>query len=126
MSPTRLPDPFAPCPNWLLCRREVSSTAKNLYARLLQYQAGDGNAWPSYDTLASEIGISRRQAINVLKELERHGLVKVTRRRNRSNIYQLPPHPWAKAAGEKISPHPMNPVKPTAPSGEGHCIPASE
>ena len=118
---------FAPVPSWLLCRRNVSQSAKLAYGRLRQYRGNHATAWPSYATLANEIGISRRQAVNVVRELERHGLVIVERRRSGSNHYRLPSHhPWAKSAGENIAPRPVQPPSPTGETafttaGEAGC-----
>jgi DNA-binding MarR family transcriptional regulator len=95
---------FAPIPSWLLRRREVSASAKLAYGRLLQYLGKNQSAWPSYGSLADEIGVSRRQAINLVRELEHHELLIRERRRFGSNRYRFPSHEWARAAGEKISP----------------------
>ena len=94
-----------------------------VYARLLQYLGKNGSAWPAYETLATETGISRRQVINVVKQLERLELLKVRRRGRQVNYYQLPPHPWAKSSGEKISPVL---VKPSSPGGEARCTTTGE
>ncbi|HUJ08556.1 MAG TPA: hypothetical protein VL171_00880 [Verrucomicrobiae bacterium] len=46
---------FAPAPNWLLRRREVSTTAKLVYAGLAQYAGTQGVAYPSLGRLAGEL-----------------------------------------------------------------------
>ena len=73
-------DTFAKLPNWLLRRRDVSATAKLLYARLLQYQGDNETAWPAVGTLAAEIGVHRSRVIVHTQNLEKQGLLKVERR----------------------------------------------
>ena len=128
MSDAPLRETFAPCPNWLGRRREVSSTAKLVYARLLQYRGNKnaGLAWPSYETLASEVGKCRRTAMNAVKELVDHNLVELKRRRNKSNVFQLLRHPWTESAGEKIAPQQLEPVKGSSPHGEADCTSTGE
>src|ERR1019366_5162498 len=85
-----------------------------------------GLAWPSYETLASEVGKCRRTAINAVKELVDHNLVEVKYRRNKSNFFQLLRHPWAESAGEKIAPQQVEQVKPSSPHGEAKCTSTGE
>jgi DNA-binding transcriptional MocR family regulator len=63
-------------PNALLRYKDISSTAKLCYARLVQYAGKDGKAFPSQKKLAEEIGVSRRQVNTVLKQLEADGFIK--------------------------------------------------
>lgn len=113
--------PFAPVPNWLMRRTEVTATGKLIYGRLRQYAAASGQAWPSYKTLAKEVGVSRRQVINVVAELEEAKLVVVTLHDHKSNHYSLPKHEWMD--GEKFAP---SPVKSVSPDSETHCTSGSE
>ena len=57
--------------------------------------ASSGLAWPSLATLAHETGLSRRQVVYSVRDLERGGHLTVTRLRlgkvNTSNRYRLPP-----------------------------------
>ena len=62
-------------PNALLKYPGISAGAKLLYARLLQYADDYGCAWPSQDTLANELGITKQQIINNLNQLEKHKLI---------------------------------------------------
>ena len=57
-------------PNCLLQYRELSSSAKLLWARLAQYAGENGYCYPSQQTLADELGLSERQVRNLLQELE--------------------------------------------------------
>ena len=63
-------------PNAVLKCRELSSTAKLVFARLCQYGGEHGQAYPSYNTLAGEVGVERRQAIRAVNELEAFGLLR--------------------------------------------------
>ncbi len=112
---------FAPVPNWLMRRAEVSATGKLIYGRLRQYATTSGQAWPSHKTLAKEVGVSRRQVINVVAELEEAKLVVVTRSNNQSNRYSLPEHEWM--GGENAAPPPVQSV---SPDSETHCTNPSE
>ena len=56
--------------------------------------ASSGLAWPSLATLAAETGLSRRQIVYSVRDLERGGHLTITRLRvgkvNTSNRYRLP------------------------------------
>ena len=58
-------------PNCLLQYRELSSSAKLLWARLAQYAGENGYCYPSQQTLADELGLSKQQILNLLQELEK-------------------------------------------------------
>jgi hypothetical protein len=62
-------------PNVLLRMPDVSSSAKLVWARLAQFAAATGTAWPSQSTLAREIGVQVRQICRLLDELEKRGLI---------------------------------------------------
>ena len=70
----------------------MSSTAKLVFGKLCQYAGQNGQAYPSYKTLAGDVGVERRQAIRAVKELVDYGLIKPVGRRKvdggfTSNIY---------------------------------------
>lgn len=70
----------------------MSSTAKLIFGKLCQYAGQNGQAYPSYKTLAGDVGVERRQAIRAVKELVDYGLIKPVGRRKgdggfTSNIY---------------------------------------
>lgn len=102
-------------------RTDVSQTGKLIYGRLYQYAATSGQAWPSHGTLAKEVGVTRRQVVNVMAKLEENRLVVVTRSDNQSNRYSLPEHEWM--GGENIAPPPVQSV---SPDSETHCTNPSE
>lgn len=79
-------------PNAILRSTELSSTAKLSFGKLCQYAGQNGQAYPSYKTLATDVGVERRQAIRAVKELTNFGLVKPVGRMKddggfTSNIY---------------------------------------
>jgi hypothetical protein len=80
---------FAPVPNWLLRRRDVGAPAKLLYGRLAQYAGKNGQAYPSLSTLATEIGIDRRNIIRHQHTLESKGLLRIERKTGVGNLYHL-------------------------------------
>ncbi len=86
-------------PQWLEEREEVSEKAKKLYAYLTFFAGGQGRAWPSYNTLAEKLHVSRRYVIQLIGELCTHRLIRVTHvndlaHGHRSNIYEFLWHEW--------------------------------
>ena len=79
-------------PNGVLRCPELTSTAKLVFGRLCQYAGENGQSYPTYQSLAYEVGVVRRQAIRAVKELEAFGLIRpVGRHRSdggsTSNVY---------------------------------------
>ena len=66
-------------PNALMEYTGISQGAKLIYARLSQYAGEKGEAYPSLETLANDIGVKKLQAIQYLKELEKKQFIKVLR-----------------------------------------------
>lgn len=65
--------------------------------------AEKGAAFPSYETIAQKVGISRRTAIYAVKRLTERGLIDKTVRpvapkRNKSNVYSAPASPVSEVA----------------------------
>lgn len=86
---------FAPVPNWIMVRKELSPGAKLHYGRLRQYQGKHISGWPKLETLAKEEGCSVRQIQNYNKELIKFKLIQTTRRGlSKSNLYVLLDHEW--------------------------------
>jgi hypothetical protein len=79
-------------PNAVLRCRDLSARAKLVFGRLCQYAGENGEAYPTYRTLAREVGVERRQAMRAIQELEAFGLVRAVGQRredgsSRSNTY---------------------------------------
>ncbi|PWU06127.1 MAG: hypothetical protein C5B47_07980 [Verrucomicrobia bacterium] len=86
-------------PQWLEERHEVSEKAKKAYAYLTFFAGSKGQAWPSYNTLAKKLHVSRRHVIRILHELTVHRLIRITHikdsiRGNQANIYEFLWHEW--------------------------------
>jgi len=96
-------------PNWLAMRTEISFGSKLIYGRLAQYAGKNGVANPSYDTLADELGCSRRQAMRLVEELSKARLLEIEPIRlqgvPRSNRYHFIEHPWMTEGGDRMSPY---------------------
>jgi hypothetical protein len=69
-----------------------------LYMALARHANSDRTCWPSYETLAGELGMSRRKVIEVAKDLKEMGLIEVSGRKTiaedgsityRSNVFIL-------------------------------------
>lgn len=90
-------------PNWLMKRREISASAKQIYARLAQFAGEKGYCVPKIDTLADETGESTRNVIRGIKQLENVKLISKTRRGlNRSNRYYFLKHSWMEWIPEEV------------------------
>lgn len=88
-------------PNCVMRRQDLSQTAKLVYGRLCQYAGKNGEAFPSLERLAGEVGLtSWRQAHRVVTELKDFGLLQVVKRAaqngrgdGRGNSYLFLDHP---------------------------------
>lgn len=82
-------------PNWLMRCQDITHGAKMAYARLCQYADKEtGEAWPSQDVWADEIGVSVRQLRRYVEELEGYKLIQTVRRGlSESNVYRFLEHP---------------------------------
>ncbi len=74
----------------------VNGGQKAVLFALASRAKDSGKAWPGYECLAHDSGISRRQLIRIVTALEESGILKVSRAKvrpgqNRSNQYQLFP-----------------------------------
>jgi hypothetical protein len=83
-------------------------TAAAMYFLLESYADADGRCFPSYDTLAEGLDVTRRQAIRLVAKLEAAGYVFISERRtarkhNQSNLYTLPYHRKSRNGGGDIT-----------------------
>lgn len=83
-------------PNWLLVRTEIGATAKLVYARLCQFaDKQTGEAWPCFDTIASETGLGRATVARAVKDLVENKLISTDRAsRTDSLLYRFLAHEW--------------------------------
>lgn len=63
-------------PNCILECSDLLPIAKLTWARLQQFAGENGSCYPSYAKLARELGISRRHAMNAVRELIDKGFIK--------------------------------------------------
>ena len=81
---------FTQIPNFILNDPKLSLGAKVTYAKFLQYAWHNDHCFPGQDRLAGEIGMSRTRVNEFTKELERLGLIKITRRgQGKTNLYEI-------------------------------------
>ena len=66
-------------PNALMQYTGLTQGAKLTWARLAQYAGEKGEAYPSLETLANDIGVKKLQVIQYLKELEKKQFIEVLR-----------------------------------------------
>ena len=86
----RLRERFTQIPNTILRRPDVTPGAKLTYVMLLSYAWQDDSCFPGQQTLAQDIGVSRRSVVTYLQELQDKGLLLVKRRGlGQTNVYTL-------------------------------------
>jgi Helix-turn-helix domain len=69
---------------------DISPTAKNIGVAISIHMNGDQRqAWPSHVTLARMCAVEKRTSERAVKELEKAGLLHVSRIPNRSNRYEM-------------------------------------
>lgn len=71
------------------CKGKITQNLKLVYCLLLSFTESTGNAFPSNQYIADQIGISKRAVIDNTAELERLGLISKKRQFNNSNIYTV-------------------------------------
>ena len=81
---------FTQVPNFILRSSNLSMGAKMTYAMLLSYAWQNDFCFPGQETLAADIGVSKRSVVSFIKELQASECVSVKRRGlNKPNIYTL-------------------------------------
>jgi len=82
-------------PNWLLERKDISSGAKLVYARLCQFSGKNEKCYPSIKTLAKAVGCGVTSCRKHINELKKNHLIKVKRLGLRcNNRYYFLQHDW--------------------------------
>ena len=81
---------FTQVPNFILTDSSLSLGAKLTYAMFLHYAWHKDSCFPGQERLAEDMGMSRSRVTEFIKELERAGLVAITRRgQGKTNIYKI-------------------------------------
>jgi hypothetical protein len=75
---------------------DISPTAKNISIHM---NGNDRQAWPSHATLARMCSVEKRTSERAVQELERAGLLRVSRVPNRSNRYEMRRVPTGESVG---------------------------
>lgn len=70
------PNGFTQIPNQILRSKVLKPLQKVVLAVLCSYANDENLAFPSYQTIANDSGISRRKAIEIIGELEKLGCIK--------------------------------------------------
>jgi hypothetical protein len=88
----------------------------------------EGFCWPSLATIAKKCNIERRYVINIIKNLEAHGLIEVERRKedgkvdgkkfNKTNMYRLLVHLPSPPPADVVNPASPGVVNPASLGGE--------
>lgn len=87
-------DYFVKAFNSLLRNPEYKATEIRLFLLLVSYGGKNKNSYPSHNTLAKDMGLSKRMVINILNDLQRLGAIYVIKQkkesgRDTSNYYAL-------------------------------------
>lgn len=112
-------------PEQLASRRELTWNEKAVWARLARYEGKTGEARPKLETLAEELGISWDTAQRAVQALERHGLIRVTRRNfsRRPSLVEFLDHPWLRGALPQDAVAPPDPTPPQSAVAQPEALP---
>jgi hypothetical protein len=99
-------------PDAICQRRCLLPGSKLVYGQLCRFAGKDGKAYPSLETLGKRIGISRRQTIRHIRELEADGLIRPQRTAGKVSHYVFLWHPAF--TSDKLSPQPVPDCHPTS------------
>jgi hypothetical protein len=81
---------FTQVPNFILENSALSLGAKVTYSLFLHFAWNKDSVFPGQDRLAQHMGMSTSRANEYIKELERAGLIEITRRgQGKTNLYKL-------------------------------------
>ena len=81
---------FTQLPNFILRNPDISIGAKTTYSLFLSYAWHNNLCFPGQDTLAKALGMSIGSVNAFIKELERCGLIEITRRgQGKINLYTI-------------------------------------
>src|SRR5215472_13137780 len=61
----------------ILNRRDIGGFEQALYTHLRHYDRKPGEAWPSLQTLATDLGVNPRSIVKALANLEAEGLIEI-------------------------------------------------
>jgi len=120
------PAKFSKLFNWVAQTKELSAFEKLLYTRMQGHLGENDRVWPGMKLLAHELGASPSQVAKALKNLERRGLILVTRRwgadgKRLSSEYEFPEHPLMYVVYNRAG----SPPTPMPPGGDpyspGRC-----
>ena len=91
--------------DWVLDHQGVGGNVKLVAILLANFANDQGLAWPSIETLAKKTGLSRRQIQRILPQIEKAGLVQISKGggRKQSHRYQF----MCEANGDKMSSFPQ-------------------
>ena len=85
-------------PDWLKRRRELTGTAKLLYALLRHHGNHDGSAQMKPSEMSEQMGSDMTTLTRALMELISHGLVVAL---TEMDTLMLPDHPWMHEEGAR-------------------------
>ena len=102
-----------------------------ILAEYVNHKNGNNKCWPSMPAIAKRAGVSRRYVIEVLKELEAEGYIRIerSRGRNHTNTYHLNVNPSSHIenvnysvenvnySDENVNPSSPEPVEPEIEPG---------
>ena len=89
------PDPiaqygFSQLPNFILKNPAISIGAKVVYAMFISYAWHNNLCFPGQNRLAADIGMGVASVNRFVKELEKFGLIEITRRgQGKTNLYTI-------------------------------------
>jgi hypothetical protein len=82
-------DKFLKIPLSILSRTDLTSTEKLIICSLIDRSGNNGVAWPGYDRIGKDLGVTKVAVLNAVKSLERSGWLVVDRQNGMSNRYRI-------------------------------------
>jgi len=68
--------------DWVIDREDLTSSEKLAYMALCRHASKQGECWPSYQTIAKKMSVSRKTAKVAVQGLVKKGIVKYSERKN--------------------------------------------
>jgi len=82
-------DRFYKLPVGIAGRKDLTASAKLIFAVLLDRVGDNGHCWPGYDRVARDAGLSRTAVIESVKRLVSIGIISIVKRDGLSNLYEI-------------------------------------
>jgi biotin operon repressor len=80
---------FCKMPKPVLCRTDLTSTEKLIVCNLMDRSGNNRVAWPGYDCIGKDLGLSKSAVLRAVTLLEQKGILVIERNNGLSNRYRI-------------------------------------